>query len=98
MKIYDKLIAAEIYRDGGSLEARFRFADGGFESLWLSVLPWDTPAQIAYGDLRVAFDSEGAELSLVSMGGFIASFHRPYFMKHCAIGDGLVRKQKSRNG
>lgn len=61
MRAYDTLIGADIYRDGGSLEARFRLADGTFESLWLSVLPWDTPAQKAYGALKVSADANGAE-------------------------------------
>ena len=61
MKTYQTLIAADIYRDGGSLEARFRLADGAFESLWLSVLPWDAPAQKAYGALKLSADADGAE-------------------------------------
>ena len=61
MKTYDTLIAADIYRDGGSLEARFRLADGAFESLWLSVLPWDSPKEKAYGPLKVSADADGAQ-------------------------------------
>lgn len=61
MSAYDTLIAADIFRDGGSLEARFRLADGTFQSLWLSILPWDTPAEKTYGALRVSADAEGAK-------------------------------------
>lgn len=61
IKSYDVLIAAAIYRDGGSLEARFRFSDGTFESLWLGVIPWDHPAQISYGPLKQADNETGAE-------------------------------------
>jgi len=69
MKIYVSLIAAEIYRDGGSLEARFRLSDGGFESIWLSIIPWDTPAEKAYGPLKVSADAEGAEnCRMISIG------------------------------
>ncbi len=69
MKSYDTLIAAEIYRDGGSLEAQFRLADGTFESLWLSVLPWDSPAQKAYGALKLSADANGAENGrVIAMG------------------------------
>jgi hypothetical protein len=32
MKDYKKLPTSDIYRDGGSLEARFQCADGSFES------------------------------------------------------------------
>jgi hypothetical protein len=69
MKTYDTLIAADIYRDGGSLEARFRLADGEFVSLWLSVLPWDTPANKAYGALKVSTDADGAEAGRVVLVG-----------------------------
>src|SRR5262245_26772684 len=69
MEAYDTLIAADIYRDGGSLEARFRLADGSFESLWLSVLPWDTPAQKKYGALKVSSVADGAENGRVVPAG-----------------------------
>lgn len=60
MKSYQELVTADIYRDGGSLKAIFRLDDGTFESLWLSVLPWDSPADISYGDLRIRPDADGA--------------------------------------
>jgi hypothetical protein len=39
MRRYSKLVGADIYRDGGSLEARFVRGDGAFETLWLQVHP-----------------------------------------------------------
>lgn len=35
MRVYKTLIAADRYRDGGSLEARFICADGSSETVWL---------------------------------------------------------------
>jgi hypothetical protein len=36
---YRTLIGADMYRDGGSLEASFVLADGQFETLWLQAAP-----------------------------------------------------------
>lgn len=41
-RCYHTLIGADMYRDGGSLEARFALADGQFETLWLQAAP-DSP-------------------------------------------------------
>jgi hypothetical protein len=35
MTTYKTLVAADVYRDGGSIEARFACADGSFETIWL---------------------------------------------------------------
>ena len=39
MRKYDTLISADIYRDGGSLEARFVRNDGRFETVRLKARP-----------------------------------------------------------
>lgn len=49
-----KLIFCDIYRDGGSLGAVLRQADGSV-SLFLEIEPWDQPSESrVYGSLWVA--------------------------------------------
>lgn len=38
-RTYHTLVGADIYRDGGSLEARFILGDGRHETLWLQAAP-----------------------------------------------------------
>jgi hypothetical protein len=57
---YKALVAADIYRDGGSIEVRFACQNGSFETIWLRVD--DTPAGIfVHSDLLVTSDVNGAE-------------------------------------
>ena len=59
---YVTLIAADIYRDGGSLEARFRCDDGSFESVWLQAKPENRSFErFVHADLRVASSADGAQ-------------------------------------
>jgi hypothetical protein len=59
---YVTLVASDIYRDGGSLEARFRCDDGSFESLWLQARPIDRSYQrFAHTELKVASSADGAK-------------------------------------
>lgn len=67
---YQTLIAADIYRDGGSLEARFQCEGGGFESIWLAAKPEDRSyTRFVHGDLRISTSAEGAQTGrVVAMG------------------------------
>ncbi len=59
---YAKLVAADIYRDGGSLEARFQCDDGRFESLWLAAKPEDRSYEkFVHGRFMISADAESAE-------------------------------------
>ncbi|RYD72211.1 MAG: hypothetical protein EOP84_23525 [Verrucomicrobiaceae bacterium] len=56
---YHTLIGADIYRDGGSLEARFVLADGQFETLWLQTAPGSPCGdQVTHSFLLVYSDVE----------------------------------------
>ena len=59
---YVKLIAADVYRDGGSLEACFLCDGGTFESIWLQARPEDRSfKRFVHTDLRVSSTAEGAQ-------------------------------------
>ncbi len=59
MQRYSKLVGADIYRDGGSLEAKFVRGDGAFETLWLQVHPdWIKGQGVHYSRLEVYDDLE----------------------------------------
>jgi hypothetical protein len=63
---YETLITAEIYRDGGSLEARFECKGGGFESIWLAAKPEDRSyMRFVHGDLRISPSADGAQTGRV---------------------------------
>jgi hypothetical protein len=62
MKTYTTLIAADIYRDGGSIGLGFRCADGTFESIWLRAVPIEKDfSRFAHGPLKISQSAEGAE-------------------------------------
>ena len=59
MRRYSKLVGADIYRDGGSLAAKFVRSDGAFETLWLQVHPdWIKGQGARYSRLEVYRDLE----------------------------------------
>lgn len=60
---YKTLVAADVYRDGGSLEARFQCADGSFETIWLQAsLDPEFGVRYIHTDLMIFADAnrEGA--------------------------------------
>ncbi len=62
MKTYTTLIAADLYRDGGSIGIGFRCADGTFESIWLRAVPIEKDfSRFAHGPLKISQSAEGAE-------------------------------------
>jgi hypothetical protein len=59
MQRYSKLVGADIYRDGGSLEVQFMRSDGAFETLWLQVHPdWLRGRGVHYSRLEIYGDLE----------------------------------------
>lgn len=57
-RTYQALVAADIYRDGGSIEVRFSCSDGTPETIWLRVD--DTAAGIfVHTDLLVSSETGG---------------------------------------
>jgi hypothetical protein len=59
MQRYSKLVGADIYRDGGSLAAKFVRSDGAFETLWLQVHPdWIKGQGALYWRLELYGDLE----------------------------------------
>ena len=58
---YETLITADIYRDGGSMDARFECEGGRFESLWLGAKPEDRSyTRFVPGKLRISPGADGA--------------------------------------
>jgi hypothetical protein len=70
MRHYSKLVGADIYRDGGSLEAKFICSDGTHETLWLMVNPdWIKGHTSRYSRLEVYTDFDRQSPSrLVEIG------------------------------
>jgi len=59
MHRYSKLVGADIYRDGGSLEAKFLRSDGACETLWLQIHPdWLRSHCLHYSRLQIYGDFE----------------------------------------
>src|SRR5215831_8867459 len=58
---YSKLVGADMYRDGGSFEAKFICGDGGYETVWLEAAP-DSPRQhaLVHSRLQVFRDLDRA--------------------------------------
>ena len=58
-RTYQALVAADVYRDGGSIEVRFACSNGVDETIWLKV--GDSPEGIfVHTDLLVSADANGA--------------------------------------
>jgi hypothetical protein len=58
MTSYKILVAADVYRDGGSLEVRFACADGSFETIWLqAALEPQFGLNYIYSDLLIFADA-----------------------------------------
>jgi hypothetical protein len=57
MPVYKTLVAADTYRDGGSLEACFACADGTFETIWLQAAESPNGLVFVHTDLLVYADA-----------------------------------------
>jgi serine phosphatase RsbU (regulator of sigma subunit) len=58
MRVYKTLIAADRYRDGGSLEARFICADGTLETIWLQAAESPDGLIFIHTDLSLYADAD----------------------------------------